>query len=162
MRLTAKAAFLNGASGAGWVYGNGGERYWGLHGAAGCLLRHRGPFGVRYLLLERAPGTHHGGTWGIPGGALRRDETPLEGALRELWEETGIRLLPSEVNVVGYYKVGPLPGWAYSTFVIDLPHRLSPGLITEHASARWLSFRQACKRRLHPAFAAAFLCREIR
>jgi ADP-ribose pyrophosphatase YjhB (NUDIX family) len=31
------------------------------------------------------------GTWSFPGGRLRSDESPLEGAIRELREETGLR-----------------------------------------------------------------------
>jgi 8-oxo-dGTP diphosphatase len=30
------------------------------------------------------------GTWSFPGGRLRSDESPLEGAMRELREETGL------------------------------------------------------------------------
>ncbi|GAA2647638.1 NUDIX hydrolase [Paractinoplanes durhamensis] len=29
--------------------------------------------------------------WGLPGGAIEEGETPLEGAMRELWEETSLR-----------------------------------------------------------------------
>ena len=29
---------------------------------------------ARYLLQHRARGVHHGGTWGVPGGAVERGE----------------------------------------------------------------------------------------
>ncbi|WP_417198364.1 NUDIX domain-containing protein [Streptomyces stelliscabiei] len=35
------------------------------------------------------PGTQHGGTWGLPGGALRWEEHPYTGAVREAVEEMG-------------------------------------------------------------------------
>lgn len=41
------------------------------------------------LLVKRAPHLSEGGKWGLPGGFLDRDETLVEGVLRELREETG-------------------------------------------------------------------------
>ena len=47
-----------------------GNRYWGLHGAAGLLLRARLPDGTAAVLLQhRAPWSHQGGTWALPGSA---------------------------------------------------------------------------------------------
>ena len=34
------------------------------------------------------------GDWSLPGGGLRRGEDPAEGAVRELMEETGIKIAP--------------------------------------------------------------------
>jgi 8-oxo-dGTP pyrophosphatase MutT (NUDIX family) len=34
------------------------------------------------------------GRWGMPGGGLHRGEDPHEGAVRELFEETGVILAP--------------------------------------------------------------------
>lgn len=42
----------------------------------------------RLLLLRQPPGPG----WSLPGGLLDRGERPVEGALRELAEETGLRL----------------------------------------------------------------------
>ena len=41
------------------------------------------------LLVRRAPHLSEGGKWGLPGGFLDRDETLVQGVLRELREETG-------------------------------------------------------------------------
>jgi ADP-ribose pyrophosphatase YjhB (NUDIX family) len=41
------------------------------------------------LLVKRAPHLSEGGKWGLPGGFLDRDERVIDGALRELREETG-------------------------------------------------------------------------
>ena len=55
------------------------------------------------LLVRRAAHLPEGGTWGLPGGFLDRDETLSQGVLRELHEETGwtgrvVRLLRINSN----------------------------------------------------------------
>ncbi|MDY7084368.1 MAG: NUDIX domain-containing protein [Actinomycetota bacterium] len=47
------------------------------------------------LLLLRQP-TKHG--WSLPAGLLKRHEPPAVGAARELFEETGVRLDPSDLT----------------------------------------------------------------
>jgi 8-oxo-dGTP pyrophosphatase MutT (NUDIX family) len=62
----------------------------------------------RVLLVDRAGRALllHGGDparpgerwWFTPGGGLSGAETPAEGAARELWEETGLRVDPAELG----------------------------------------------------------------
>ena len=60
-----------------------------FHLVCEILVRHRDG---TYLLMRRDPRKHHGGLWeATAGGSALRGETPLDCALRELWEETGIR-----------------------------------------------------------------------
>lgn len=40
------------------------------------------------------------GRWGLPGGGLHRGEQVQQGAVRELFEETGIMVEPSSVTVL--------------------------------------------------------------
>ncbi|MES0372167.1 MAG: (deoxy)nucleoside triphosphate pyrophosphohydrolase [Mariprofundaceae bacterium] len=42
------------------------------------------------LLLKRPDGVHQGGLWSFPGGKVETNETPLNAAVRELKEETGL------------------------------------------------------------------------
>ncbi|GIE93631.1 DNA mismatch repair protein MutT [Paractinoplanes rishiriensis] len=63
---------------------------------------------ARVLLVDRAGRTLllHGGDparpglhwWFTPGGGLSGDETPTQGAARELHEETGLRIDPAELG----------------------------------------------------------------
>lgn len=68
-----------------------GHQHWGAAGAAFLLLRHTDPGDqrIRYLFQHRAPWVDHGGTWGLPGGALHHGEDSYAGARRESREEMG-------------------------------------------------------------------------
>lgn len=47
----------------------------------------------RRVLLGKRKGAHGAGTWGFPGGHLEHGEDLHDCALREVMEETGMRLL---------------------------------------------------------------------
>jgi 8-oxo-dGTP pyrophosphatase MutT (NUDIX family) len=50
------------------------------------------------ILTGRVPGLRsHGGQWALPGGRIDAGETPLAAALRELHEEIGLDLAPSDM-----------------------------------------------------------------
>jgi len=49
------------------------------------------------LLLKRSENGREGGSWNLPGGALKEDEKPRDGALREAEEELGV-LPPLEIS----------------------------------------------------------------
>lgn len=44
-----------------------------------------------WLIARRHPDAHLGGVWEFPGGKLEPGESATEAALRELWEECGVR-----------------------------------------------------------------------
>ena len=48
----------------------------------------------RRLLLVRQ---RDGGVWSTPGGSMEPDETPADAVVREVWEETGLRVEPRHV-----------------------------------------------------------------
>jgi 8-oxo-dGTP pyrophosphatase MutT (NUDIX family) len=70
---------------------------------------------ARVLLVDRAGRTLllHGGDparpeqrwWFTPGGGLRSGETAAEGAARELFEETGLRVEPAELGEPIWHQV---------------------------------------------------------
>ncbi|MGW3186337.1 NUDIX domain-containing protein [Streptomyces ardesiacus] len=126
-----------------------GHVHWGQFNAAGLLLRHGG----RYLLQERAAGTHHGGTWGIPGGALLWEEHPYTGAVREAVEEMGP--LPAlRPRVIG---VDDHDGWTYSTVVADVEVPFMPsGGDGEGVAYRWCTEVELESLRLHPGLAESW------
>ena len=103
--------------GDGWVDCACGRRHWGLNGAAGVLLARRDARTgepVSVLLQHRARWSAEGGTWGVPGGAISDGENPLEGGLRESYEEANIH--PEDIQVVGSYLEDHGP-WGYTTIL---------------------------------------------
>lgn len=47
------------------------------------------------------------GKWTEPGGHLEAGETPLQGAIREVREEAGIKFVPKDLSYLGYKEVSP-------------------------------------------------------
>lgn len=140
-------------SGDGWVLAADGQPRWGIYGAAGLLLRHTDEAGVRhYLVARRSAHVHHGRTWGIPGGALHRGESPEDGARREAEEEFGS--MPA--YAVAEVFVDDAGGWTYSTVVADIAALVNVEPITcEHTAARWATLDEMADLALHPGLSRA-------
>ncbi len=143
------------ASTDGWTTCALGHRHWGRAGAAGLLLHRDGESGTEVLLQHRAAWSHHGGTWGTPGGALHEGEPPHVGALREVREELG--LAPEDL-VLGERSVDDHGGWAYTT-VLARPARPIDAaelrLDGESDGVAWLPLADLDAVDLHPGLAAS-------
>jgi len=139
----------------GWTTCAQGHRHWGRAGAAGLLLHRTGADGQEVLLQHRALWSHHGGTWGTPGGALHAGEKPEDGALREAGEELGLR---AEDLVLGEHSVDDHGGWAYTT-VLARPARSIEAadlrLDGESTGVAWLPVTGLGHVELHPGLAAS-------
>ncbi|MCW2622561.1 MAG: hydrolase [Frankiales bacterium] len=137
-------------NGDGWVYCAIGHPHWGRFGAAGLLVVADGAV----LLQHRAPWSHHGDTWGIPGGARDSHESAVEAALREVEEETG--LLRVGVTVVREV-VDDHGGWSYTTVVASAASRLPVHpLDGESIALDWVPLEQVADLELHPGFAVGW------
>ncbi|GAA5112083.1 NUDIX domain-containing protein [Pseudonocardia adelaidensis] len=136
--------------GDGWTYCALGHKHWGLFGAAGLLLWHR----ECVLLQHRALWSHHGGTWGLLGGARNRAETAEQAARREAAEEAGLRADAYEVT--GTY-VDDHGGWSYTTVVGQARTAVLPTALTaETLEVRWVCADRLGELPLHPGFAATW------
>ncbi|MFM9032864.1 MAG: NUDIX hydrolase [Mycobacterium sp.] len=146
--------------GDGWVVSEFGTYHWGVHGAAGLLLRapwHDGSPAV--LLQHRAPWSHQGGTWALPGGALDSHEHAEEAAVREAQEEAG--LLADRIRVRTCVVTATVPGpggaiWTYTTVVADACELLETVPNRESSELRWVPEDEVTHLPLHPAFARSW------
>ena len=66
---------------------------------AGCIIEREG----RYLLCQRAIPPRPG-TWTLPAGFMEAGETTEQAALREVWEESGVR-----AEIISPYSIFSVP-----------------------------------------------------
>jgi 8-oxo-dGTP pyrophosphatase MutT (NUDIX family) len=137
--------------GNGWVICSAGHRHWGRFGAAGILITD----GARVVLQHRAPWTHEGDTWALPGGARDSHEDPLAAALREAVEETTVD--PDVLTPFAEW-VDDHGGWSYTT-VLARTDILSDDLAPANAESvaiAWWPLEDVAALPLHTGFAAAW------
>ncbi|MDO8556722.1 MAG: NUDIX hydrolase [Nanoarchaeota archaeon] len=104
----------------------------------------------KFLLLLQQPWKPQGGTWSVPAGKIEPTETPLESAIRELQEETGIQRNNLAYETV-YYVRYPDYDFIYYTYITTLPQNFAIFLNKkEHATFTWATPQQALQHHLIP------------
>src|SRR5215467_552191 len=135
--------------GNGWVRCELGHRHWGRFGAAGLLAYVLdGPV----LLQQRTWWSHHGGTWGLPGGARDSHEAALAAALREAAEECGVP--PGSVRQRGVFT-DDHGGWSYTSVLAQAAEPF-PVFSDDDESEEvgWVGPGDVGRLDLHPGFGA--------
>lgn len=140
--------------GDGWTRCGLGHEHWGVHGAAGLLVRAPGADQRSHVLLQhRAQWSASGGTWGVPGGARDSHESAEQAAVREAGEETS---LDSDALSVRAEHDDDHGGWSYVTVVADAPCPLPTVLQRESIELRWVPEDEVEQMPLHPHFALSW------
>jgi 8-oxo-dGTP diphosphatase len=143
--------------GDGWVVSDTGAAYWGRHGAAGLLLRAPRPDGSAAVLLQhRAPWSHQGGPWGLPGGARDSHETAEQAAVREAHEEAGLPADQLTVRATVVTAEASGSHWTYTTVIADAAELLDTVPNRESSELRWVGEDDVAELPLHPGFAASW------
>ncbi|MGB7448597.1 MAG: NUDIX domain-containing protein [Ornithinimicrobium sp.] len=91
-----------------------------------CAVQH----GDAILMLSQP----HRAGWSLPGGLLKKGETPTEAVRREVLEETGLRIEPGDQVVVGVHSDGQSVDVIFRVIVDHRPELL---LSSEARRARW-------------------------
>lgn len=141
--------------GDGWAECAQGHRHWGVHGASGLLAVHHDALGVPHVLMQkRSLWSHHGGTWGLPGGARDSHEDAVAGALREAREEAALRA--EKLRVQGVY-LDDHGGWTFETVIAASAELLAAAPANDESTElRWLPLPEIALLHLHPGFAATW------
>jgi len=137
--------------GDAWAYGPDGTKAWGRFGAAGLLVDDGAG---RVLLQHRVEWSHHGGTWGIPGGARHQHEDAVTAALRESAEEAGV---PEDGIALRHAAVLDLGFWDYTTVVGRARQPFEPVIADRESLAlSWVPVAEVDDLPLHPGFGASW------
>lgn len=131
------------------------DRRWGKFGAAGILFYHRET--QTFLMNQRSKAIHFGGTWSTLGGAIDRNESPLDGAMREAEEEIGA--VPPPTTVIAEHvsvTQGNASDWVYTTFVIEVGEQWTPEAGDwESMGNEWVTLNEMATLPLHAGFKAS-------
>ena len=102
----------------------------------GCFLEYNG----RFLMLHRQDHKREGNLWGVPAGKIDPGETKEEAIVREVFEESGVRLSASPAFIASVYVRYADGDILYHIFRHILSEEpavvLSP---TEHKAFRWVT-----------------------
>ena len=127
----------------------------------GCWIFRTTPErGIEILLIRRAPGRIYPGMWQCVTGGLEGAETVVEGALRELAEETGIADADIEVlygldQVNTFYAEHIDAIQAEAVFAVQVRASVEARLSEEHNDARWVTPAGAREIVVWPAYRAS-------
>jgi 8-oxo-dGTP pyrophosphatase MutT (NUDIX family) len=88
----------------------------------------------RFLFSLRAHDTASGGTWSLWGGKTEIGETPIQTALREVFEETGYAFEDTPLHLHRLEEYG----FVYDTFLIVCDDEFGPIQCRESIGYAWL------------------------
>lgn len=95
------------------------------------------------LLLHRQKNKSQANKWGIPGGKIEKNETPLQAAIREVKEETGFDISQQHIENLGtvYIEYNERDHFVYHMFRTKL--KGNPGEVkinfNEHKGFTWVT-----------------------
>ena len=101
----------------------------------------------KLLLVKRQPFKSQGNKWGVPGGKLEQNESPLAAVIREIREEVGINLLPDHIfKIKTLYIRLPPDDYIFHMFYTHLAELPSIALdLSENQEARWSTLQDALR-----------------
>ncbi|MBV9278596.1 MAG: NUDIX hydrolase [Chloroflexi bacterium] len=106
--------------------------YFNSRPCAGALAVREGK-----VLLSRRAVEPARGTWDIPGGFLENGEHPRDGAIRELQEETGLTIVPTELLGIYLDRYGDMPESTLNVYYLAAVQDGTPQPASDAAELGW-------------------------
>jgi 8-oxo-dGTP pyrophosphatase MutT (NUDIX family) len=108
----------------------------------GCFLE----YDNKFVLLRRPSHKPDGNSWGLPAGKVEDNEADTAAAIRELFEETGHKATPEQLEFLDEHQFS-MPSGQVNDFVcfrvkIDMPHEITLES-NSHSEYRWASAKEA-------------------
>ncbi|MDP1836551.1 MAG: NUDIX hydrolase [Chlamydiales bacterium] len=98
----------------------------------------------KVLFLKLSPNKREAGKWGVPAGKLDAGETPVVGAKRELFEETGLDIDVSLFkSLKALYMRKPDMDYIYHLFSVNVTQPSQIYLSPEHCTYQWVTQSEA-------------------
>ncbi len=115
---------------------------------AGCAIQ----FGGKLLFLHRQDHKPQGNTWDMPAGKVKKSEAIVDGLIREIEEETGIKLQSKDVKFFRkVYVKYPDLDFVYHIFSTELKDRPEVKIDPKsHKAFIWVTPEEALKMPLIP------------
>ena len=112
------------------------------------------------LLIRRAPGRIYAGVWQCVTGRLEGDERIVDGALREVTEETGLAGADIDAvfdtDLVNWFHEQSVDGiWCEAVFAARVHRGVEIRLSEEHDDLRWVTPAEARDLVVWPAYERA-------
>ncbi len=108
--------------------------------------------GCRILIIQNSKGQH----WGLPKGTPENDETPIQTAIRELQEETGIKEKDIQIQQdlvfleQYFFTQDEIVYDKTNTYYIGFVETMTVGEeLDEISVAEWVSFEEAKEKLTH-------------
>jgi 8-oxo-dGTP diphosphatase len=112
----------------------------------GCYLQYKDTI----LLLLRHAHKPEGNTWALPGGKVDPGESNIDALIRELFEETGYKATPKQVELLNEHQFQMSNGEWYDYIthrvIIDDPHKVTLE-DSAHKDFMWITVSEADKRK---------------
>jgi len=104
-----------------------------------------------FLLLRRSENSRtNPGKWDLPGGKVNPDESLKEGVVREVWEETGISIVPGDIAGEVNFE---LPEKKVIAIVFNGGYIVADVKLSyEHSEYAWLSLEDILGMNTLPAY----------
>ena len=114
----------------------------------------------KFLFLKNSDNKEWADTWSVPAGKIDSGEMPLDGAVREMFEETGVLLKPQLlIPFKSVYVRYPKYDFMYHMFKVemtDFPEKIVLRA-REHKEFAWLTKEEFLQRPLIPGAGESFL-----